>query len=319
MSKLWDELEAARPDCAFIYITHDLEFAAARAARKFVIRDYTSAPTWIIEKVPEETGFSEELTTLILGSRRPILFVEGTGESLDAKIYRACYPNWTIVPCGPCSEVIRSVTAMRNNEHLTRITCSGIVDGDDYEQAEKDKLKALGILVLSVSEVENLFLLPDVSRAIAESEGHVGGEVDTVLNDLAAEIFAQLDNDEKIEAVVVRYCKRRIDRALKTIDLSKAKTIEDIKSNYTTKTKELDIDAIATQRTKDIKTAITDKKLAKLLEYYDNKGLIALAAKHLKNCSKGSFESWVIRSLQNNSCPEMTKSLKKFLQEIEPK
>ena len=29
MSKLWDELEAVRPDCAFVFITHDLEFAAA--------------------------------------------------------------------------------------------------------------------------------------------------------------------------------------------------------------------------------------------------------------------------------------------------
>ena len=30
MAKLWDELEAARPDCAFVFITHDLEFAAGR-------------------------------------------------------------------------------------------------------------------------------------------------------------------------------------------------------------------------------------------------------------------------------------------------
>ena len=34
MSKLWDELEAARQDCAFVFITHDLEFSAARVAQK---------------------------------------------------------------------------------------------------------------------------------------------------------------------------------------------------------------------------------------------------------------------------------------------
>jgi ABC-type branched-subunit amino acid transport system ATPase component len=67
MSKLWDELEAARPDCGFVFITHDLEFAAARIAQKFVISDYDPAPRWTIEVVPEDTGFSEELTTLILG------------------------------------------------------------------------------------------------------------------------------------------------------------------------------------------------------------------------------------------------------------
>jgi len=97
MSKLWDELEAARPDCAFVYITHDLEFASARNAQKFVIRDYTPTPNWVVEAVPEDTGFSEELSTLILGSRRPILFVEGSETSLDLPIYRACYPDWTVL------------------------------------------------------------------------------------------------------------------------------------------------------------------------------------------------------------------------------
>ncbi|MDQ9247827.1 AAA family ATPase, partial [Escherichia coli] len=37
-SRLWDEIEAARKDCAFIFITHDLHFAAARTAQKYVIK-----------------------------------------------------------------------------------------------------------------------------------------------------------------------------------------------------------------------------------------------------------------------------------------
>lgn len=40
MEKLWDEIEASRRDCGFIYITHDLDFAAARSAKKNVIRDF---------------------------------------------------------------------------------------------------------------------------------------------------------------------------------------------------------------------------------------------------------------------------------------
>lgn len=34
MSSLWDQLESARQDCAFIFITHDIEFAASRIAKK---------------------------------------------------------------------------------------------------------------------------------------------------------------------------------------------------------------------------------------------------------------------------------------------
>lgn len=43
MNSLWDLLESARPNCAFIFITHDLEFAAGRVAQKFAISEYTSA------------------------------------------------------------------------------------------------------------------------------------------------------------------------------------------------------------------------------------------------------------------------------------
>jgi hypothetical protein len=175
MSKLWDEIEAARPDCGFVFITHDLEFAAVRAVQKFVIKDYLPAPSWSIEPVPENTGFSEELTTLILGSRKPVLFVEGTHNSLDLPIFRACFPAWTIVPCSSCTNVIHSVVTMRKNKNLTRITRSGIVNGDDYGDEDRQYFKSLGVMVLPVSEIENLLLLPNVSRVIAETEGYTRG------------------------------------------------------------------------------------------------------------------------------------------------
>ena len=189
MSKLWDELEAVRVDCAFVFITHDLEFAASRAAQKFVIKDYSSTPQWTIEEVPKETGFDEELTTLILGSRRPILFVEGGPNSLDMAIYRCCYPKWTVVPRGSCSEVIHSVVTMRNNADLTRVTCSGIIDADDYGEEDTKYFAKLGIKILPVSEIENVILLPKVSKAIAKIEGHNNNEIKKVLDLLSKAVF----------------------------------------------------------------------------------------------------------------------------------
>ena len=92
INRLWDELENVRRDCSLIFITHDLEFAASRVGQKYVIRNYTqNERKWDIEPVPEETGFTEELTPLLLGSRRPILFVEGDLSSLDKAVYRSVY------------------------------------------------------------------------------------------------------------------------------------------------------------------------------------------------------------------------------------
>jgi len=323
MTKLWDELEAARHDCAFVFITHDLEFSASRVAQKFIIREYNHepnpAPCWTIEVVPENTGFSEELTTLILGSRRPILFVEGAKTSLDLAIYRCCFPDWTVIPRGSCEEVIHSVVTMRRNQEFTRVTCSGIVDADDHQPQDIIYLSELGVSTLSVSEIENVILLPEISRAIAVSEGYTDEALENRLNTLKAEIFDTLNTTAAIDAVVTRYCLRRIDRFLKKIDLSESSDVLEIAAQYNTKTNALNIADIA-QRAKDrINEAQENCDLPKLLANYDNKALMALAARHLKGMKLTDFESWLTRVLRNNKLPALTTAVRNILPEIQPR
>lgn len=318
MSKLWDDLEAARPDCGIVFITHDLEFAASRPAKKFVIREYHPAPNWTMDAVPEESGFDEETATLILGSRKPILFVEGDQSSLDQSIYRSCYPDWTVIPRGSCEEVIHSVVTMRNNEDLTRVTCSGIVDADDYQPDDIAYLGNLGVAALNVSEIENLILLPAVSRVIAEHEGYEAAELNDRLNNLKVAIFATLDAEQAIERVVVRYCRRRIDRLLKKIDLSDAGSTEEIVQSYTQKTDDLDIQEIAQAARDRIQTAIDNNDLELLLANYDNKVLLALAATHLKQTGKAPFEAWIARALRNNLVPGLIDVARANLPDVDP-
>lgn len=313
MSKLWDELEAVRPDCAFVFITHDLEFAAARAARKFVIRDYDPAPRWTVDEVPEDTGFDEDLATLILGSRRPILFVEGDRSSLDLALYRCCYPDWTVVPRSSCTEVIHAVVTMRANADLTRITCSGIVDADHYDEDDRNYLRDLGIETLPVTEIENVVLLPEVSVAIAQSEGFSGKELEQRIASLTDAIFESLDSDEAIEKVAVRYSKRRIDRILKKLDLSGARTADEIESEYTQRTGELDVRGLTERFKVEIRQAIEGRDLSRLLALYDNKGLMALAASKLKSCRQKDFESWLTRVLRNRTAPEVVEAIVRHL------
>lgn len=315
MAKLWDELEAARPDCAFIFITHDLEFAASRIAGKFLIRDYDPTAGWTIEPVPEDTGFDEEIATLILGSRRAILFVEGSKTSLDTAVFRCCYPEWTVIPRGSCEEVVHSVVTMRANAHLTRVTCSGIVDADDYSAEEITRLGDLGVAVLPVSEIENLFLLPDIGRTIALHEGYRGADLNDRLDTFRQAVIADVTPASAASAVA-RYCRRRIDRTLKKIDLSGASTVADIAAEYAAKTSALDVAAIGAAATARINAAIAGQDLAELAKHYDNKGLMALVARHLKNTPLGEFEMWLTRALRNNLVPELTRALRRVLPEI---
>ena len=167
-----------------MFITHSLDFAAARPGDKYVVREYQPSPAWIIDPVPHDTGFSEEFTTLILGSRRPVLFVEGTASSLDRSIYGVCYPDHLVVPRESCDAVIHAVASMRGNPSLTRVTCHGMVDGDHRSPDEIAYLRGRGVMVLPVTELENVFLLPDVSRAIAAHEAHEGHGLEVRLNNL---------------------------------------------------------------------------------------------------------------------------------------
>jgi ABC-type dipeptide/oligopeptide/nickel transport system ATPase component len=312
MSVLWDELEAARPDCAMVLISHDLEFVASREGQKFVIRDYEPTNGWTIEPVPEGTGFTDEITTLILGSRRPILFVEGQSGSLDQAIYRVCYPSWTIIPRGSCEEVVHAVVTMRANAALTRVTCAGLVDADAYAKDETDFLDNHGIAVLPVSEIENLFLLPTVVEAIASGEGYKGNDLKTKITSVYDELFQQASDATIQLPIVMRYCRRRIDRTLKKIDLSSAASVPELVKAYAENTRTLDVSALAKLAEESIAKAIASRDAPGLLRWYDNKGVLAIACK-AKNTTRALFEQWITRVLLNNSAPAVSEAIKKTL------
>ncbi len=116
LAKLWDDLESARRDCAFIYLTHDIEFAVTRrSATKFALNSYTKSRTgeqWEIEidtgRHWHSRGRDHE------DCRKPdsrVLFIEGDGGSLDAALYRRVYSEFTTIPVGPCENVIHSVAS----------------------------------------------------------------------------------------------------------------------------------------------------------------------------------------------------------------
>lgn len=318
MAQLWDELEAARQDCAFVYITHDLEFAAARTAQKFVIHAYDPTPHWTIETVPQDTGFSEELTTLILGSRRPVLFVEGGDTSLDLTLYRACYPEYTVIPRGSCEEVLHSVVTMRRNKDLTRVTCAGLVDADDYEPDEAKALADQGVAILPVSEIENLIALPSISRVVLEHEGFSGADLQSRLDQIAKQIFDMLAKPDALENVVLRHCRRRIDRALKQVDLSKTANEADLVAAYAKGVAAVDIRQIAQDRRNRIQNAVKAADLLVVLALYDNKGILAATASRLKNTPKDAFEGWLARILASDKAPKLVDTVRAALPKIVP-
>ena len=107
-STLWDKIEAERPDCLFVYLTHDLDFAASRInATKVCLRSF-DGQTWDWYLVPDNSEIPEDILLEIVGSRKPVIFIEGDRSSLDYFFYPKLYPGFTVIPAGGCDGVIHA-------------------------------------------------------------------------------------------------------------------------------------------------------------------------------------------------------------------
>ncbi|MBE6315952.1 MAG: DUF4435 domain-containing protein [Bacteroidales bacterium] len=169
MRTLWNVLEQMRPDCTFIYNTHDVSFASSRIDNQCV---------WVREFDPESMAWDYEVMTSsrdldnalldLLGSRKPVLFIEGDDKhSIDSRLYPLIFPEYTIKPLGSCNKVIETVRTFGDLQNFHQLESCGIVDRDRRSEQEVEYLRKKNILVPDVAEVENLFMLEGVIRAVA--------------------------------------------------------------------------------------------------------------------------------------------------------
>lgn len=174
MNPLWTILEKVRPDCLFIYITHDTQFAAFHEnADKIWVKKY-NGEVWEYEKL-NDMDLPEELLLYILGTRKSIIFVEGERNSYDTQLYAELYPDYQIIPCGSCTQVIERTKAFRNSRLLHDYEVYGIIDRDYRSEHEIEKYKQDSIYAIGVAEVENLFIVEELIRFMA---GHMGKDKD---------------------------------------------------------------------------------------------------------------------------------------------
>lgn len=312
LSKLWDEIESARPDCGFLYITHDVEFAASRhAATKHALRSYRKVPSeaWDIELVPEDSQLPDDVLATIIGSRQPVLFVEGNEGSLDSSLYRRAYDGFTVIPVGSCEQVIHTVASFIARSDLHRVGCAGLVDSDGRLPAEATNLEGKGVYCLPVSEVENLLLLPGVFLAVAKALKFDDPTSRSKLASLRSHVMTHALAEA--DAICLRHTKRRIDTAMKKIGLAST-DIASLGREFISATDAINAQAVFSQAQSDLSHAIAGDDYEKVLYLYDNKGMLAEAAK-LLGLSQKSLEEFVGRSLRSDKGSNLHAALRSYL------
>ena len=224
MVTLWNEIEGLRPDCTFIYNTHDVNFATSRSDNTCVwVKSFDPAGmTWDYEVMDTSRQLSEALYYDLLGSRRPVLFIEGDDtHSIDSRLYPLIFPNCTVKPLGSCNKVIESVRSFNDLKSFHHLDSMGIVDRDRRDDVEVEYLRKKKILVPNVAEIENLLMLEGVVKAVARQRHR---NPDDVFNSVRRSVIKMFAAELKQQALMhVRHRVKhevevRIDRKFRNIN-----------------------------------------------------------------------------------------------------
>ena len=271
VDKLWNKLEWERRDCVFLYLTHDLQFAASRNGRKTWIRSFEYPSKWTIDNI-DENEIPEELLLKLLGSRKKILFCEGKRNSLDSKIFELLFEDYTITPVETCKDVINFTKAF-NKIPNTVAKAYGIIDRDFHSEDQLEKLKQQNVFSYGVAEIENLFLLPDVITGFAKYKNE---ECD--IEDIETRILNKFEQDKQTQ--ISQYVSSAINAYFKASHISVGNKKEEVEQNFQNFMSEVDINKLFNERESYINDVIANKKYKKAIMLYNNKGLHSVIEKY---------------------------------------
>jgi energy-coupling factor transporter ATP-binding protein EcfA2 len=301
---LWDALERERDDCAFVYLTHDLEFAANRVtAKKYYLKAIHYNSFWDIEEVPEDTGLPEQVVLELAGNRKPVLFIEGERGSLDTLIYRSAYPAMKVEPVGSCDSVIHSVASFRSNQTMHRWgRVFGCVDADQRNANQIAYLQQKHVWPLPVAEIENLLLLPNVFLAVAKALSIAEVEASRMLDRVKDNVFAVAAREKR--PATARYVSRQIDRKLKQVTVNRRDPTQ-LTASFSAEIGSIDVAALIAKFDNDFQAAIDSKNIGRILEMFDQKGLLDFAAKELGLASAKALVQQAARFITDGKHPEL--------------
>lgn len=164
---LWDAIELERPDCTFIYLTHDIDFAVSRQDSNKIWMKSFSTSGWDYELIVLNGELPEQLYLEVLGSRQPVLFIEGGSMSIDYQILPLLYPNYNVKSLGSGSKVFEITKSFSDQVSFHHIESFGLIDRDRRTQEEISHINNPNIWVAQVAEIENFLILEDVVKTVA--------------------------------------------------------------------------------------------------------------------------------------------------------
>lgn len=293
-NKLWDRLEQQRPDCKFIYLTHNLDFAASRTNTTLIWNKRFIPPsTWDFQIIEPDGTLPSTLLMEVLGSRKKVCFCEGKDKScLDYKLYSTLFPDYTVIPVGGHLDVVNYTKAF-NKLPFRPNDAVGIIDGDCHRREQVDKWKGQGIYTLPINEIENLLcdttIIDTAKRSFMSKSDAMQCYYDS--------FWREFEQNRVQQATW--YVNNALNNRFKENFLREKQNIADLKAELHQVTSSTEIDAIYAQRLKDIDDIIARKDYDAALTIANFKGKLT---RHIaKNAIVDNYSDRVLGLIKRNS------------------
>ena len=304
-AQLWDAIEKLREDCLFVYLTHDVDFAAAKETAKRVWLKSFDGQKWDWELINEDANLPDDLLIEVLGSRKPVVFVEGENGSFDVSLYRELLSRFLVVPRGSCTQVIQSVKALKINPQLHHLDVYGIIDRDRRVPAEIVKLEQDSIYVLEVAEVENLFCTREVLEIVSN---RLARDSDADIQTVSSTIFGRLQGelDHQVSLRVsneVKFLLNMFD-AGQTGSANINTALQNLMSN-------IDVNKIYSDTNALYSNVLQNNDYEQLLALYNRKSLSSQVSNSL-GLANGSLPETVIRLVRGDCKESIINAMKPY-------
>jgi hypothetical protein len=319
LTPLWNKLEALKRETLFIYITHDLDFAASRTnAKKIWVKEYRKQgreEKWQWEEIPATEALPQNILLTLLGNPRPVLFVEGMKGGLDYAIYQEIYREWLVIPRESCEAVIHSVKALKKFKEFPsfHVQVYGIIDRDFRNDDEVQRLEKDGIFSTPTTEIENLLCTIEVLEEVAKGLGRTREEIDDLSRKAADEVFSltKTNFEKQVSKHTVARLRATIEQRINTKIEARSELLLAMQEfrNSMNEGELYDWNAARLQRDLD------NRDYERILQFYDGKELVAVVSR-LIGRTKDDYIDLVKRYLVK---PETKEGMLKALQKYMPK
>ena len=223
-NELWDLLISERHDCQFIFASHNMDFVQSRTNATYIWCKKFEAPYDLDYEILEESQeMPLPLLTEVCGTKKPILFCEGTKTSIDYKIYSKLFSEFCFVKSVEGhKQVIQHTKAYNNLNKMHRNKAYGIIDYDWMEKTRIEKLKKNNIFVLPFNEIEMLLVDEAIVKSVLASDDQ---DKEQKFNKFQEAIMSScLKNKDKIISIAL---KKKLDEFMEGHFIENNKPTED--------------------------------------------------------------------------------------------